>query len=475
MLACALLPVAAPADAHSGVSIEARVDAPAIDETNRRLVGVGWDGSAFTARVAAPLRPDLVRIDASMENLYHRGPRIDDAVRATLLGDVQEARSIGATPVVILSYMPRWLADGGRPTTDVTRVPPSDPAVWKRLVIEVVTMLSAAGVKWFEVWNEPDFPVFFQGLPTEFFESIYRPSAEAVGEVARRTGRRLRFGGCACSTPNPVWIAEMIRFAQDNGLPLDFISWHYYGNTPFLGPDGAEPIGPPEVRPLLAPLRQRNPATSFAFYGDQVELVRYLRDALYEGDAKPELWIDEWNLSPGGFDRRHDTAEGAAFQAGVLIELQRRGLDRAAVFRSVDPAYGTDVVPRRPELFGAWGLVGRYGTVKPAWRAHRFWRDLGRDVLAYASPGDARLGVTGVLTRRGRRTFAAILSNYVAQGGHAHRAELRLLGAGTRIWSVTVRRLDGAIVRSTIASRGTLVVPVDLAPQSAVLVEVRTS
>lgn len=464
---------AASVDAQTGsVGLAAHVRDEPIARTNDRLIGVGWDRASFTPREMKPLRPHLVRIDASFEHLYRRGPSLDRRAFAALRDEIADARSIGAAPVVILSYMPAWLALQ-RPSSDATKVPPADVETWRRLVAEVVDRLSAIGVQWFEVWNEPDFPVFFQGSASEFFERIYLPSAQAVQDVARRTKRPLRFGGCACVTANPVWIVEMMRFAREHELPLDFISWHSYGNAPFLGPDGAEPLGPPEFRPLLLPLRQRNPLTSPAFYGDQVRAVRSWRDAIYgEASSRPELWLDEWNLSPGGFDRRHDTAEGAAFQAAVLIELQRAGVDRAAIFRSVDPAYGNDVVPARPELYGGWGLVGRYGKRKPAWMVHRFWGELGDDVLAVGADVDARTGVSAILARRDARTFTVLASNFVAAQGRDRSVVVELAGArGT--WTVVERRVDGSVRARRVTSSGKLVVSVELAAQSVVFVELR--
>lgn len=473
-VACLVLVGQTPAAAHEGaVSLSAHARGHAVARLSQRLVGVGWDSAPSTARWMAALRPDLVRIDAGMERLYSRGPKLDKSAFASLSQEVRAARSIGARPVIILSYTPEWLADD-RPSSDRTKVPPSDTAVWRRLVSNVVARLSALGVRSYEVWNEPDLPVFYQGLLTEFLERIFRPSAEAVLEIEKRSGRDLEFGGCACFFPDPSWIVPMIQYARANDLPLDFISWHHYGNTPFLGPDGAEPLGPAEIRPLLAPLRRRNPTTSPSTFGDQVAMVRSWRDALYSDSSRaPELWIDEWNLSAGGFDRRHDTAEAAAFQAAVLIELQRAGLDRASVFRSVDPAYGPDVVPAKPELYGGWGLVGRYGTIKPAWRAHRFWRSLGDDVLAFTSQEHARQGVSAMVTRATRRHFAVLVENFQAEGGHAHRIVLRLDGVPDGRWSMRSRGVDASDRRATVASHDGLTIPIDLSAQQAVLVELR--
>jgi glycosyl hydrolase family 39 (putative alpha-L-iduronidase) len=473
VMAVVLLAVPMPAHAQDEVTVGAAVDAAAIARTDPRLVGVGWDPAPFVPRAMAPLHPNLVRIDASLEVLYARGPTPDPDRFDALTDEVRSAIDIGATPVVILSYTPAWLGDEQRPHTDITRVPPSDAAAWQTIVRTVVERLSAAGARWFEAWNEPDHPVFFQGLPSEFLEDVYRPSALAVREVAKRTGRDLRFGGCACALPEPAYIVSMMLYARANDLPLDFVSWHYYGNTPFLGPDGTEPIGPPESQQLLGALHQRNPLTSAAVYAEQIELVRSWRDAVFaDAGAKPELWIDEWNLSAGGFDERHDTAEGAAFQAASLVEFQRAGLDRAAVFRSVDPFYGPDVVPAEPELYGGWGLVGREATVKPAWRANAFWSRLGRDVLSFSPRAVAERGVSVLLTRHDRGRFVVLAANFHASAGGASHVVVALGGAGRGTWSVVVTDVDGTRRAARVASDGTLSVPVELGPQSAVLVEI---
>lgn len=475
-LACVLIAVEAPVRAAPGdVELNADAGAKAIAPTNRRLIGVGWDRAPFAPRVMSPLRPHLVRMDASLEHLYAKGRTPDREALSALLTEAREVLSIGSTPVVILSYTPEWLADE-RPSSDRTKVPPSDADAWRSLVTDVVERLSAIGVRWFEAWNEPDLPIFFQGVLDEFLDDVYRPSAQAILAVEKRTGRDLHFGGCACFFADPAWIVPMMEYARRNALPLDFISWHHYGNTPFLGPDGAEPLGPPEFRPALVPLRQRNPSTSPVAYADQVQEVRAWRDVVYAGGGrKPELWIDEWNLSAGGFDRRHDLVEGAAFQVAVLIELQRAGLDRASVFRSIDPAYGAEVVPRKPELYGGWGLVGRAGTIKPAWRGHRFWRELGRDVLALSGSTDARLGVSAVLTRGAPGRFVALAANFRATHGSARRLVISVGRAPPGPWSVRISALDGTQRRRVLVVRGQLVVPVDLEPQSAMLVEMRAA
>ena len=74
MVACALVLGVAPARAQSAdVALDARATMDAIARTNRRLIGVGWDGAPFAARMMAPLRPNLVRIDAGFEHCIAGG------------------------------------------------------------------------------------------------------------------------------------------------------------------------------------------------------------------------------------------------------------------------------------------------------------------------------------------------------------------------------------------------------------------
>ena len=145
------------------------------------------------------------------------------------------------------------------------------------------------------------------------------------------------------------------------------------------------------------------------------------------------------------------------------------------VFRSVDPAYGTDVVPSRPELYGGWGLVGRHRDGQARVEGPSLLGATRGDVLAYTSSVDARAGISGLLTRRDPRTFVAFVSNFVATGGEGRRVVLRLEGAARGRGRYLVKSLDGTVRRTQLASRGVLVVPIDIEAQTAVLVELRAT
>ena len=54
---------------------------------------------------------------------------------------------------------------------------------------------------------------------------------------------------------------------------MDFVSWHWYANTPCLGPDGRESCVPEELWEALA---CRNPDLDPRSYGEQTGIMRAL-------------------------------------------------------------------------------------------------------------------------------------------------------------------------------------------------------
>ncbi|MER3453143.1 MAG: hypothetical protein C4344_05755, partial [Acidimicrobiia bacterium] len=338
------------------------------EPVNRALVGLGWHPGGPPLSSVADLSPKLVRTDASLQDV---SPAPGELHLGPLLATVAEIRAIGAEPLVILSYVPAWLGGPNAHGRDPTRVAPADPDAWERLVHDVVLALATAPApaRTFEAWNEPDSPIFWQDTPEAWSATVAR-SAEAVARVERETGIDLAFGGPATAVPDPVYLAAFLKpFRTDPGLPLDFVSWHYYANTPFFGPDGNE-------FPLLAPLHpvvgRPNPLADPSIYGPQVGQMRTWTAGALAGSnrALPALVLDEWNLSAAGFDRRHDTNVGAAFVAATLVELQAAGLEKSVFFQATD----APPPPGAGDTYGGHGLVTRTGARKPAWWSMWLWQ-----------------------------------------------------------------------------------------------------
>jgi len=391
--------------------------------SNQKLTGVGWNTGSLDG--VAALEPHGVRIDASLENV---SPAEGTLNLTPLLGKVAAVRAIGAEPLVILSYMPRWLGQLYPPVDprDPTRTRPRDLAKWQRLIEDVVTALATAEAPAcrFEVWNEPDIPIFWQDSPSAFLD-LALATHEAVqsvaldGSIIKKCS--LEVGGPATAFPDPAFMIPYIEEVRRVGLPLDFVSWHYYGNHPFLGPDGAEDILPPQILPAYPLIGRRNPVTSPAMYGGQVEMVRAWVAAVLAGSSyAPKFLLDEWNVSAGGYDLRNDTNEGAAFAAGVLIEMERAALDQADFYRAADS-------PTNSARRGDWGLVDYANEPKPVWWVFHAWRETAGDLLSVS--GDA--AVAGLWARATVATgrIDLLLASFAAEGGVDRSVTVTLEGA----------------------------------------------
>lgn len=374
-----------PGDAPVEGDVLVTVTAANGGQANPRLAGVSWN-TGPDLEFLAPYRPPVVRIDAYLGALSPGPGELDVQ---PLLDKVSAVRAAGGEPLVLLAYMPEWLLpEDLQPCLfcDNVRAAPADLDAWEQLVTDVVRAVATAPepATRFEVWNEPDLIIFWQDTDAAFVETALR-THRAVEAVEAEIGVDLEVGGPTVSSPYtsessgtllpaPVspapseLAAAYLRGVRDAGLALDFVSWHWYANLPCFGPDGRESFVPEEVWRELA---CRNPDLHPGIYAEQTALMRDLVETELGADYDPLLIIDEWNISGGGYDLRHDTHEGAAFAAASLVEMERAGLDEAAYFRAIGEGAAAP---------GDWGLVGLDGTRDPAWSVLHEWSERAGDL-----------------------------------------------------------------------------------------------
>lgn len=316
----------------------------------------------------------------------------------------------GVRPFVELGFSPGELA-----RSDETifwwqgRIaPPADLGAWAALVTATLQhWVDRYGIEevrqwYFEVWNEPNLPLFFAGTRSEYFE-LYRVTAGAVKQV----DPQLRVGGPATSNfvPDdrfagesedltahavvttaadldaldwrPVWLAEFLRFCAAEGLPVDFVSCHPYPTDWALDDAGTGSNytrGVDSTRTDLALLRRMVDAGPFP-------------------DA--EIHLTEWSSTPSSRDHSHDYPQAATFIVKAVLES-------AGLVDSLSYWTFTDVfeeVGAGPTSFhGGFGLLTLQGVAKPSFHAYRFLNQLGDELLLRA-PG-------GVITRRDGRITA---------------------------------------------------------------------
>src|SRR5581483_10483242 len=273
--------------------------------------------------------------------------------------------STGMKPFVELGFMPRALASGSKTVFwwkgNIT--PPKDYAKWAQLVGALVNHWTARyGAdevrQWyFEVWNEPNLKdLFWSGDRDEYFK-LYAATARAIKGVSPL----YCVGGPA--TAGNGWVPEMIAFARQNHLPLDFITTHDYGVRGI----GFDENGVQKLFLDTAP-------------GAIIDSVRRVREQI-NGSGLPALPLHytEWSTSYSPRDPVHDSYVSAAY---ILSKL--KGAEGYA--DSMSYWTFTDIFEENgpvPSLFhGGFGLLNFQGLRKPAFYAYQFLNRLGGEELA---------------------------------------------------------------------------------------------
>lgn len=320
----------------------------------------------------------------------------------------------GVRPYVELSFMPSKLASSQKPHVFWYKPlpnPPTDYGKWGALV-EAFTrhLVERYGIEevsqWiFEVWNEPNID-FWTGKPAfATYMQLYASAAKAVKAVSPR----LRVGGPA--TAQAAWAGQFIAACVKEGLPVDFVSTHVYGN------DSAENVfGTQEVIP-------------------QSEMVARAVKKVHEEIAESAmprlpLYFSEFNAS---YMNRVDTTD-SPFIGPWLANTIRLcdGLVDMMAYWSFSDVFEEGGVAKTP-FYGGYGLMAVGGIPKAALNDFRLLHKLGEERLANAS--DAAL-----VTRRKDGSLAIAVWNYAApeETGTARRVRLELRGVrGPQVVRIT--------------------------------------
>ncbi|HEY2590929.1 MAG TPA: hypothetical protein VGI35_05000 [Steroidobacteraceae bacterium] len=352
-----------------------------------------------TTRSSLVIFPDS-KADPDDPRSYHFGPT--DRLVASIVG-------IGAQAIFRI---------GRSETSDVT--PPRDFDRYAAIVEHIVMHYNRGwdhgfryGLKYWEVWNEPDLgTLFWGGTPRQFY-FLYAKLARAV----KRADPSALVGGPTLAKPNDAspYRDGFLEFVRDEHLPLDFFSWHWY-TTDSDDPRDFVRIGG-EVRARLDRFGFRNTLSV----------------------------LDEWNYGlsyplPSDLER-------AAFVATSLIGMAHAPIDLAALYRA-DNLFGRDGAT--PDKTGA-ALValGRM-------------RDTRRELAVTEPPGGSQS--CGFAVEAGRsedgRVMQVIVSNYEVPASRrlptGHAIECRAI----RGYELSIAHLEPGIryevVREPISRAATL-------------------
>lgn len=243
--------------------------------------------------------------------------------------------------------------------------PPRDAKRWAEVCAGVVRHYTkgwAGGVKletqipWWEIWNEPENrPVMWTGTDAQFLELYLVTSRRLRAEFPG-----IKIGGPAfgyygkfdgVNLEPSEFCTAFLEMCRRESLPLDFFSWHGYTDNPAELAARAK-----AVRRLL---------DSYAF-------------------TKTESHLNEWNFLPGNsWDilsrevkpevrqraaERMAGAEGAAFLAATLIELQDPPVDVANFYHAECGLFGLHTEVGAP-VRAYFGMLACAEMMETPWRA----------------------------------------------------------------------------------------------------------
>ncbi len=315
----------------------------------------------------------------------------------------------GIRPVVEVSFMPAVLARDPEETVFAYRgiiSPPRDWDEWGEVngalaghLVDRYGIDEVSG--WgFEIWNEPNLQVFWTGTQAEYLR-LYDVAARAIKGI----DDRLLVGGP--STSAGEWIDAFTAYAEEEKLPLDFVTSHTYGNVPLAN-------GP--------------------------EL------AAHGFDGVP-IWWTEWGVGSTHFGPIHDSVLGAPFVLNGLLSVQGR-MDALAYWVVSDHF---EELGRPPRLFhNGFGLLSVGNLRKPRYWAVHLAEHLGDAVIASRAEGDgAEVLVQTWATRHDDGTVDVLVWNGTINGELVHgderldrRVELSIGGLEAARYGVELARVD---------------------------------
>jgi phage tail protein X len=316
------------------------------------------------------LGPGLVRLD-NIYNFYgivsRRGDRSIGYNWERFDVALDGVRAMGKEPLICLSYMPETMSVTG----DTRVAPPASYDEWAALVQATVAHVNRdrkLGVKYWEVWNEPDQWGFWHGSYPEYLK-LYDVTVEAA--LSADPGVRIGGPGTSRFSTDHLEVflaheAEVIancklQTANCGGGRVDFLSWHEYGQTP---------------ESLAEHIREA-----------RATLAKY-------PEFSAELFITEFNVLQGGAgdtsaNGSTDRVQGAIALLTSIESMQRERLDRAFLFELKD-GQG----PR--SFWGRWGILTNDGQAKPIYQVYKAYQNRPAGMLPVSlrkGPADGSLGM----------------------------------------------------------------------------------
>lgn len=286
--------------------------------------------------------------------------------------------------------------------------PPEDFHKWAQICIGIIRHYNYGwangfhyNIEYWEIWNEPDKPVgktnLMWGGTWEQFYELYVVASKAI----KQFDPSLKVGGYgATSVKVKKFMDEFLSYCKENDAPLDFFSWHIYGNS---------------LQRFVQESRYaREELNRFGFTHTESHLNEW---NYFDGDFKT-LWLPGNEYNRRGIFEKQKNNIGASFVTAVLTLLQDLPVDIANYYDGQPTA-----------LF--CGLFDYYGVPQKTYFAMEAFNELCQySVRADTSVESAFEGVYCCAAADDNRGIAALISN---------------VNATSRYYTVSVSGMDASL------------------------------
>lgn len=268
------------------------------------------------------------------------------------------ADSMGITLRPYLGYTPVWAARGGR-DDQAWNDPPRRVGEWSRFVETVARALAPYSVRSYEIYNEENVPLWWDGSADEY-AAVLRAGAAGVrrGDPAAA----VLLGGMVW--PDAEWL-EHACAGGTKGAPFDVLPFHAYPET--WTPDS------------VSVERYLGPSFASAFLPAADSLC-----------GRRPVWINETGFATTPARSEGEQAQWWTRAFATFLAAPR--VEHLGIYEIRDQRLDTPVIGDAPNYY--LGLVRRDGTPKPAFATVRLLvRLFGGDSITVAD-GDLDVRVT---------------------------------------------------------------------------------
>jgi len=307
------------------------------------------------------LHPGIIRIFVS--EYYDVIPEPGKYHFATLDSTVSNILQTGARPFMSFCLKPKQFF----PVVDHDIVEPNDYAGWEQFVYDVVKHYvdKGAGITYWEVGNEVDIGED-GGTPYRFKPESYARYYKHTAAAILRADPNAKVGGPALAYYKSPILPELLRVCSAEKIPLHFVSFHHYNNSPTI------------IR-------------------GQIEYVKNLV-AQYP-DIKAETIMNEWNVDL--FNPILDTRYQPCYVAETIWQMKDAGLDWSCYYHIRDwyvsfETFSRFFSPHGTAFMTRWwnrqaqfsGLFDYQNQIRPAYYTFKLLSRLAGNKLAVTSNND---------------------------------------------------------------------------------------